>query len=167
MGIKVLRWPTDAALRARLRTVGLPRVLILEDDSVPPDTDPMEEWVRSPVEPGELLGRVRLLEELSRATFPVLESSGILHFGGRWTSLSPCSEAIVQILLDYYPSPVPRTDLVDQVWPVDAPSRNAVDLQMLRLRRRIEALGLRIRTVTGKGYLLHPVEDGSPALTRV
>lgn len=165
MGVKVLRWPTDAALRTRLRTVGLPRILILEDDSVPSDADPMEEWVRSPVEPGELLKRVRLLEELSRTTFPVLESSGILHFGGRWTSLTPCSEAIVQVLLDYYPSPVPRADLVSRAWPVDAPSRNAVDLQILRLRRRIEALGLRIRTVTGKGYMLHPAEDSSPALS--
>ena len=39
-----------------------------------------------------------------------------------------------------------------------APTRNALDVHMLRLRRRIAPLGLEVRTVRSRGYLLqmHP-----------
>ena len=36
-------------------------------------------------------------------------------------------------------------------------NRNALDLRILRLRRRLAAMGLRIVTVWGKGYILEVV----------
>ena len=39
-------------------------------------------------------------------------------------------------------------------WPKGAPGRNALDVHVLRLRRRLAPLGLAIRTVRVRGYLL-------------
>lgn len=47
------------------------------------------------------------------------------------------------------------------VWPGQAPGRNALDVHILRLRRRLLPLGLAIRTVRSRGYLLEPQRAGS------
>ncbi|MEJ7719654.1 MAG: helix-turn-helix domain-containing protein [Ilumatobacteraceae bacterium] len=44
--------------------------------------------------------------------------------------------------------------LTAEAWPKDVPNRNALDVHVLRLRRRITPTGLAIRTVRGRGYLL-------------
>ena len=41
-----------------------------------------------------------------------------------------------------------------RAWPNGAPTRNALDVHILRLRRRIAPLGLEVRTVRSRGYLL-------------
>jgi DNA-binding response OmpR family regulator len=45
-----------------------------------------------------------------------------------------------------------------RAWPDGLPSRNALDVHMVRLRRRIAELSLEIRTVRSRGYLLQAVE---------
>jgi DNA-binding response OmpR family regulator len=55
---------------------------------------------------------------------------------------------------------VVRRDLLAQAgWPEGAPGRNALDVHVLRLRRRIAPVGLAIKTVRSRGYLLEA--DGS------
>ena len=44
--------------------------------------------------------------------------------------------------------------LAERAWPTGVPTRNALDVHVLRLRRRIAPLGLEIRTVRARGYLL-------------
>jgi DNA-binding response OmpR family regulator len=65
-------------------------------------------------------------------------------------------------LLDRYGAVVSRDALARAGWPAGAPGRNALDVHMLRLRRRVEAVGLAIRTVRSRGYLLETA-DPSPA----
>jgi DNA-binding response OmpR family regulator len=43
--------------------------------------------------------------------------------------------------------------LARRAWPGGAPTRNALDVQMVRFRRRVEPLGLEVRTVRSRGYL--------------
>jgi DNA-binding response OmpR family regulator len=43
------------------------------------------------------------------------------------------------------------------------PTRNALDVHVLRLRRRIAPLGLEIRTVRARGYLLQAAANGNGA----
>jgi DNA-binding winged helix-turn-helix (wHTH) protein len=52
---------------------------------------------------------------------------------------------------------VGRDLLAKRVWPGGAPTRNALDVHMLRLRRRIADLGLEVRTVRARGYLMQAV----------
>lgn len=63
------------------------------------------------------------------------------------------------MLTAHYQSLVRREQLIAECWGGGPPSRNALDLRMLRLRRRIEPLNLVIRTVWGKGYLLDLAGD--------
>ena len=53
------------------------------------------------------------------------------------------------------PARTAREELRAQVSAGDQPaSRNALDLHIKRLRRRIQPLGLSIRTAWGRGYIL-------------
>jgi DNA-binding response OmpR family regulator len=49
---------------------------------------------------------------------------------------------------------VSRDRLTRAGWPAGAPRRSALNVHVLRLRRRIDPLGLVIRTVRSRGYLL-------------
>jgi DNA-binding winged helix-turn-helix (wHTH) protein len=51
---------------------------------------------------------------------------------------------------------VSRDDLVAAGWPGREPDRNALDVHVLRLRRRLQPVRLAIRTVRSRGYLLEP-----------
>ena len=71
-----------------------------------------------------------------------------------WVSLSPVEQALTRELLERFDAVVPRDVLAGRAWPDGAPTRNALDVHVLRLRRRLEPLGLEIRTVRSRGYLL-------------
>ena len=53
----------------------------------------------------------------------------------------------------------PRPDLANAGWPAGLPSRNSLDVQLGRLRRRLDGSGLVLRTVRSRGCLL----DAQPA----
>ncbi len=50
-----------------------------------------------------------------------------------------------------------------RAWPGGSPTRNALDVHLLRLRRRISTLGLEVRTVRARGYLLQALEPNGVA----
>jgi DNA-binding response OmpR family regulator len=78
----------------------------------------------------------------------------VLRLGGSWVSLPPVEARLMQALIDRYGAVVSRDQLARSGWPKGAPGRNALDVHVLRLRRRIGPLGLAIRTVRSRGYLL-------------
>ena len=57
-------------------------------------------------------------------------------------------------MLDRWGQVVGREELADAGWPAGAPGRNALDVHVLRLRRRLARVGLVIRTVRSRGYVL-------------
>ena len=70
----------------------------------------------------------------------------------------------MQALVERFGAVVSRDHLARAGWPSGAPGRNALDVHVLRLRRRIATVGLVIRTVRSRGYLLeadaHAVAEG-------
>jgi DNA-binding winged helix-turn-helix (wHTH) protein len=74
--------------------------------------------------------------------------------------LAPVEARLVTALLGRYGAVVGRQALTRAGWLGATPSRNALDVKIFRLRRRIAPLNLTIRTVRARGYLL---EEGSPA----
>nr|WP_272924017.1 winged helix-turn-helix domain-containing protein [Streptomyces sp. SID3343] len=97
---------------------------------------------------------------------PSIDREGVLRFGGRRLSLSPAEADLMRVLVESFQEVVPRDSLVRRVWPGDcAQRRNALDLRILRLRRRIGCLQLSIRTAWGRGYLLdiHDPREGDLA----
>lgn len=157
-----MRWPAERARREQLQRSGRPRLLLLEDDAPPPEAvDCMEDWARLPVSELDLGARVAAIQ--IRCTHhdtsePVLDDDGVLRHHETWVALPPVEARLMAILLERGGTVVSRDSLARSGWPEGAPGRNALDVHMLRLRRRLEPLGMVIRTVRSRGYLL---ETGS------
>ena len=85
---------------------------------------------------------------------PDLDDDGVLRIGRSWVSLPPVEARLTAALLDRLGAVVSREALARAGWPDGAPGRNALDVHVLRLRRRLGTVGLAIRTVRSRGYLL-------------
>lgn len=160
-----MRWPAEQLRRVELERSRRPRLLLLEDGSPPPVAeDDLEDWIRVPAPEDDLRARVdglRRRVEAQSTPDPELDEDGVLRLGGAWVSLPPVEARLMSALLDRYGAVVSRDALARAGWPSGAPGRNALDVHMLRLRRRLGPLDLAIRTVRSRGYLL---ERGPGAL---
>lgn len=158
MDVVLVRWPADEPTRTRLRAAGVPRLLLVESDSGPPEVvDDLEDWIRLPADEVDLHARVETLGQRLRsriASVPDLDEDGVLRVGQGWVPLPPVEARLTAALLDRFGAVVSRDALGRAGWPDGAPGRNALDVHVLRLRRRLAPLGLVIRTVRARGYLL-------------
>ena len=82
----------------------------------------------------------------------------MLRFGDGWVSLPPVEARITGALVDRFGAVVRPGRARPAGWPDGAPGRNALDVHVLRIRRRLAPLGLAIRTVRSRGYLLETVD---------
>jgi hypothetical protein len=159
--VVLIRWPEEKALLEHLRVAGAPRLLLVgEDLAAPSSVDPLEDWIRLPAAEGDLRVRVATLAARAGKTVaaPTVDDDGLLWYRGRWVTLSPVERALGAALVDRFGAVVGRDALVRRAWPGGSPTRNALDVHMLRLRRRITDLGLEVRTVRARGYLLQASE---------
>lgn len=160
MDVVLVRWPTEKERRAHLVTEREPRLLLLENGEAPPDPDDcLEDWVRVPASEDEVRARVAALSRRFRChtcATPALDEDGVLRVGTRWVSLPPVEARLTTALLERFGAVASRDTLSRAGWPDGAPGRNALDVHMLRLRRRLAAVDLAIRTVRSRGYLLEP-----------
>ncbi len=158
MDVVLLRWPAEAARRDDLSELGVARLLLVEDGvAPPPPVDCLEDWIRVPAPEIDLHARLAALE--SRATrhspaIPTLDTDGVLRFGAAWVSLPPVEARLTAALVERFGAVVGRETLARVGWPEGTAGRNALDVHVLRLRRRVSAVGLVIRTVRSRGYLM-------------
>lgn len=163
--IALIRWPGEADRLPALRGERIPRLLLVDPDAAPPvAADELEDWVRVPAPERDLKAR---LEGLSRrARFagrrrPEMDGDGVVRFGTRHALVPPVEGRIARLLVDHFGAVVSRTDLTEAGWPGGNPGRNALDVHVLRLRRRLAEAGLSIRTVRSRGYLLEAAEEAT------
>jgi DNA-binding response OmpR family regulator len=116
----------------------------------------LEDWVRAPISQEDLLARMESLRARARRHLaPVLHAGSVLQFGPRSVVVSPTEAELLDLLTTRFRTVVPREALRAQISdPTRTVSRNALDLHIKRLRRRIAPLDLVIRTAWGSGYLL-------------
>jgi two-component system OmpR family response regulator len=154
--VRMLRWPAEAPALEHCRTRGVPRLLMVEGPVSPPScVDALEDWVRVPADRADLQARRAMLLARAGCATPTVDTDGILRVDGRCLALPPAEAPMARALAASYRRLVHRQELIDLVWPgTGLPRRNALDLRVLRLRRRIAPLGLIIRTVWGRGYLM-------------
>jgi DNA-binding response OmpR family regulator len=167
--VAVVRWPAEATKRASLAAAGQPVLLLVESEEPPVTTSPLEDWIRVPSSDTDLEARIEALrlKAVLPATnphfdpmgAPRLDNRGMLSFESGWVSLSPLEVRLMAALLVRPGAVIPRQQLIEAGWPSDddprtAPSRNALDTRVLRLRRRLQPIGLTIRTVRARGYVL-------------
>jgi DNA-binding response OmpR family regulator len=159
MQVELVRWPAEQERLNQMREEGTARLVLVAEGATPPlTTDVLEDWVRLPAMEEDIESRLRVLDDRARArragTAPELDENGLLHFGGRWVSLPPVEMRLIAAMLDRYRAVVSREALSRAGWPDSAPGRNVLDVHIVRLRRRVADLGLVIRTVRSRGYLL-------------
>lgn len=162
--VVLVRWPMETERRTRLTAARIPRLLLIEDDSTPPvPKDCLEDWVRVSAGEAEVRSRMSGLS-LRAATHvvdrPGLDVDGLLRFGDDWVSLPPVEARLAGPLIERFGAVVGRETLSRAGWPNGAPGRNALDVHVLRLRRRLTTVGLGIKTVRSRGYLLEPAGNG-------
>jgi len=152
----LVRWPAAADRLEELRDGRVPRLLVVEPNAPPPvTTDGLEDWVRLPVEEGDVIARVEALARRAQTVLlPELDNDGVVRFGDDRAPMSPLEARLVEPLIERFRAVVSRKDLTRAGWPRHAPGRNALDVHVLRLRRRLEPVGLEIRTVRSRGYML-------------
>jgi len=138
----------------------MPRLLLVETDApAPVAVDPLEDWIRLPVDRRDLQARLDGLSargQEAKRNRPGLDEWGVLRYANRQAALPPLEARLASVFVDSFQGVVRRDDLTHAGWPGDDPGRNALDVHILRLRRRVEPIGLSIRTVRSRGYLLEP-----------
>lgn len=157
MNVSLVRWPAERDRREALRRAGEPRLLLIETGTPPLPSDQREDWIRLPADDVDLRARLEALRrraEPGTPPVPMLDDDGVLRANERWVALPPVEARLTAALIARFGAVVSRTALTDAGWPGGAPGRNALDVHILRLRRRIAPLGLAIRTVRSRGYLL-------------
>jgi len=159
--VRLVRWPAEADRLNDYRRQGVPRLLVVEAGACPPlCADVVEDWVRTPVSQVDLQARLATLR--ARRTWlrmPRLDPTGVLRMGDRSVALSPTETELLTELITRFGSMTPTCVLGGRL-PEQSPEsrRNALHLHIMRIRRRIEPLGLHIRTVWRRGYLLELAE---------
>lgn len=160
--VHLLRWPAESTRRDHYQALGMLRLLVVEGGvPAPVCSDIREDWVRAPVSDDDLRARIATLRAKAEAhRLPQVDPHGLLRFGGRSTTVSRTETDLLECLVRQFGSLVLRATLRECL--PERPggvSRNALDLHIMRMRRRIQPLGLAIRTVWGRGYVLEPMDS--------
>jgi two-component system, OmpR family, response regulator len=157
MDVVLLRWPEEDARLRQLRAARAPRLLLLNAASAPPESaDCLEDWIRLPANGRDVGARAASLAVRAESdqTAPEVDGDGLLRRGGRWVALPPVEAALAAVLVDGFGAVVGREILARRVWPNGEPRSRALDVNVNRLRRRIAPLGIEVRTVRARGYLM-------------
>ena len=162
MDVVLLRWPAESARRDELVEAGRAHLLLVEDGALPPEpVDCLEDWIRVPAPELDLRARLSALEARAARhapTTPTLDGDGVLRFGASWVSLPPVEARLTRALIERFGAVVGRESLARAGWPEGTAGRNALDVHVLRLRRRLAAVGLAIKTVRSRGYLMEAAD---------
>lgn len=156
MNVEFIQWPAEASRRESLAALQRPRLLLVTQDEEPPITaDHLEDWIRVPAPERDIRARVAsLVTAAGHRRRPTLDENGLLRAGTNWVSLPPIEARLMERLMDDWSAVVSRSELAAAGWPAQAPGRNALDVHILRLRRRVDSVGVVIRTIRSRGYLV-------------
>lgn len=125
-----------------------------------------DDYLAKPFESAELLARIRAILRRQRGSSSNVlwvndlsfdTSSRELKFKGDRITLSPREAALVELLMSSPGKAVPKARIVSTMssWEAEF-SANAVEIYILKLRRKLSHTGVSILTVRGVGYTMEP-----------
>ncbi len=123
-----------------------------------------DDYLVKPFEMDELEARIRALSRRKQLDYGTRETIGDLEFDRTARQVSAKGQvldvprremAVLECLLERRGRIVPKSQLTDYVYGVGADvDDSAVEPHVSRLRKRLQNLGIRIKTARGLGYLL-------------
>jgi len=160
-GLEVLR-------RLRRRASNIPVLILTARDSIVDRVNGLDvgadDYLVKPFELAELEARVRALMRRAQSVATARISHGALTLdtaarrafvGEEALDLSAREVALLEALLLSAGRVVSKDQLADRLYGVsDEVGPNAIEVFVHRLRRKIEAAGVSIRTIRGLGYLV-------------
>jgi len=157
-GPELVEWPTERELRVRLAVAGVPRLLIVSDGERPPRRlAPDETWIASPFGREQLSARMHELaeaiERFDRAK-PWIDGDGVARRGEASVALTAKEALVARELFASSGGVVPRDRLEAAVAPNRSPGDRTLEGVIHRLRRRLIALHLVVRSERSRGYRL-------------
>jgi DNA-binding response OmpR family regulator len=130
-------------------------MLVARDAEPPVAWGPLTDWLRLPADDRDIRARIDSLQlKADRPPAPVLDDYDVVWRGARWVALSPVEARVLAVLLARGSTVVSRRELNTACWKDGVASERAVDARLPRLRARIAPLGLSIRTIRSRGFLL-------------
>lgn len=158
--VRIIKWPSESRKLDSCRAKRIPRILILDGQvPAPVCTDVLEDWVRPPIARSDFAARVDALMNRFGELGPQVDCDDVLRYRDQWLALSPTEAKVLRVLALSFGRVVGREQLMEECWDSKNVGRNALDLHILRLRRRIAAVQLTIETAWGRGYILE--SDGN------
>ncbi|MEO1107102.1 MAG: response regulator transcription factor [Pseudomonadota bacterium] len=123
-----------------------------------------DDYLVKPFEMDELEARIRALSRRKQLDYGARETIGDLEFDRTTRQVSAKGQvldvprremAVLECLLERRGRIVPKNQLIDYVYGVGTDvDDSAVEPHVSRLRKRLQNLGIRIKTARGLGYLL-------------
>jgi hypothetical protein len=158
VAVAMLRWPQEEEQRRRLAAAGTPRLLFVgPDDQAPPAGDELEDWMRDPPSPADLVARLAALEQRAQLTRqqPRLDADGLLWSDRRWVVIPDTQLCVVELLLANADRLV-TTAAITTVYVRHGSSGHPASVRTMlnRLVGRFAQVGLRLHLVRGKGAIL-------------
>jgi len=166
---------------ARLRAAGIDKPMLIlsalgrSDHRIEGLDQGADDYLAKPFEPAELIARLRALCRRSgQPRLSVLVHDDIAlhieartaHRAGRHLRLSPKEFDLLRYLMENAGETVTRAMLLRHVWNLNFdPQTNVIDVNLVRLRRKLEA-GFSescLETVRGQGYRLGAARGAEPA----
>lgn len=160
--VVLVNWPTQRELRRNCVDTRRPRILVLEANcEAPISEDILEDWVRPPISRQDLAARAEVLwDRYVGVNTPRIDEFGELRYGMRSVSVSDTQAKLARLLVCNFRELVPREELMEVLAREShGANRNALDLHIMRLRRRLSKADLSVNTVWGRGYRLNPSEE--------
>lgn len=162
--VEIVQWPEDAAHRRALVAAGVPRLLVVAaGQDAPAPIDDLEDVVWTPTDDRQLFARLDALAARLGPRLPIaldeitVTEEGLLLVGSHRVPLPPVEAALVRCLLRPPRGVRSREELGAAAWGTGTRQRRSLDSRILTLRGRIEGVGLIIRSIHGRGFLLDAI----------
>lgn len=155
-GVEILVWPDDAERRAGLSAAETPAFLLVVDDVEAPDCEFLEEWTRLPAPMDDVYTRLEMLRARASCTSaPRLRPGGVVEYGSEQLVIPTGQLAIAQLLIERFGTVVKRSELAAAYEAGGGkPTDDALKAAVFRFGQRVSEIGLELRTIRAKGFLL-------------
>lgn len=157
--VELVSWPAECGRRDLLARAAVPRLLLVAADAAPPAGVGLDEdWVRLPATERDVMARAAQLLRFDanlRTDDPYIDDNRVLHRAGLTVTLTIAEASMMSLFIRHAGMVVSHSQLENDVWDGIAPSRDAIDAAVYRLRRRLAGLSLCIRSVRGRGFVLY------------